>query len=99
MNNVINNMILAQEDEWHTPNRRPKEVKIFCDPETNTALVRIFKLRNYKWSGGKTFELKKDSDELKALATLIGKDTVWDTSSETAITYQIKEAENVNITL
>ena len=73
---------------------KPKEVKIFCDPETNTALVRIFKLRNYKWSGGETLEVKKDSSTLKTLAILIGKDTVWNTNSETAITYQIKEVEN-----
>jgi len=73
---------------------KPKEVKIFCDPETNTALVRIFKLRNYNWSGGKTVEVKKDSGRLKTLAMLVGKDTVWNTNSETAITYQIKEIQN-----
>ena len=46
-------------------NPHSKEVKIFCDKETQTASVRIFKLRNYVWAGGKTLDLKKGSPELQ----------------------------------
>lgn len=71
-----------------------EEVRIFCDNETNTALVRIFKLRNYLISGGKTFEIKKNSQIIKMLAKICGLDDIWDTSSETAKTYQVKEKKN-----
>ena len=73
---------------------RPREISIYCDPETNTALVRIFKYRNYKWAGGNVIEMKKDSILLKRMAKLVGVKTLWDTTSEVAKTYKIIE-ENV----
>jgi len=68
---------------------RPKEISIYCDPETNIALVRIFKYRNYKWAGGKVLELEKDSILLKRMADLVGVKNLWDTTSEVAKTYKI----------
>jgi len=73
---------------------RPREISIYCDPETNTALVRIFKYRNYKWTGGNVVEMKKDSILLKRMAKLVGVKSLWDTTSEVAKTYKIIE-ENI----
>lgn len=50
-----------------------KEIRISCDFENKTALVRIFKYRNYQWSGGQTFELKQDCDRLKELGDIVMK--------------------------
>lgn len=77
-----------------TPNS--KEVKIFCDKETQTASIRIFKLRNYVWEGGKTLDFKKDSPELKRVFQTILSNSVkpldknlnlWDDKKDTAVTY------------
>lgn len=77
-----------------TPNS--KEVKIFCDKETQTASIRIFKLRNYVWEGGKTLEFGKDSPELKRVFQTILSNSVkpldknlnlWDDKKDTAVTY------------
>lgn len=70
---------------------RPKEISIYCDPETDTALVRIFKYRNYKWAGGKVVEIKKDSYILGRLAESCGVPTLWNTTFEIAQVYKIKE--------
>lgn len=76
-----------------------KEVRIFCDGENNLALVRIFKLRNYVWAGGKTLELKKDSPELKRVFDFILQHSVvpidkssilWKDDNESAITYMLE---------
>lgn len=73
-----------------------KEVKVFCDKETQMASVRIFKYRNYIWEGGKTLELKKGSPELeKVFKTIIVNSVdpikensdLWDDSKDVAITY------------
>jgi len=52
-------------------NNPKKEIRISCDFETNTAIVRIFKYRNYTWSGGQVFELKRDCDRLKELGQIV----------------------------
>lgn len=78
---------------------KSKEVKIFCDGETNMALVRIFKLRNYVWAGGETLELKKDSPELKRVFEFILQHSVepidkssvlWKEDNESAIAYVLE---------
>lgn len=60
--------------------RKPssKEVMVFCDKETQTATIRIFKFRNYVWAGGKTFEIKKNSRTLSELFRIIFKYSVED---------------------
>lgn len=77
-------------------NTHSKEVKIFCDKETQTASVRIFKLRNYVWTGGKTLELKKGSPELERVFSFILQHStepidkgniLWKDDNESAITY------------
>ena len=76
-----------------------KEVRIFCDKETQTALVRIFKYRNYVWAGGRTLEMKKDSPELQRVFESILKFSVepidkssilWKEDNESAITYVLE---------
>jgi hypothetical protein len=78
-----------------------KEVRVSCDFETNTALVRIFKFRNYTWSGGRVYELKRDCDRLKELGNLILKyqykngtdllnsEIIWNDKAEIAISYKL----------
>ena len=81
-----------------------KEVRVFCDFETDTALVRIFKFRNYSWSGGKTYELKRMSDRLTELSALILKyqdtkleakkltssaEILWNSKAEVATSYEL----------
>jgi hypothetical protein len=70
---------------------KSKELSIYCDPETNTASVRIFKYRNYLWAGGTVMEIKKDSIIFKRMAELVGVETLWDTTSEIAKTYKVKD--------
>lgn len=76
-----------------------KEIRIFCDKETQTALVRIFKYRNYVWAGGKTLEMKKDSPELQRVFESILKFStepidksaiLWKEDNESAITYVLE---------
>lgn len=89
-------------------NSNSKEVKIFCDKESETASVRIFKYRNYLWAGGKTLELKKDSSELKRIFDFILQHSVepidkssilWKEDNESAITYvlEMKDETKTNI--
>jgi len=81
-----------------------KEIRIFCDFETDTALVRIFKFRNYSWSGGKTYEIERVSDRLTELSSLIDKyrdakhegkkltsrsEILWNNKSEVATSYEL----------
>lgn len=75
---------------------KSKEVRIFCDKESETATIRIFKLRNYVWAGGKTLELKKDSLELQRVFETIlkfsvdpidKKSSLWKDDNESAVTY------------
>lgn len=81
-------------------NNSKKEVRVFCDFETNTAIIRIFKFRNYVWSGGKTFEVRRDSPRLKEIASIIErfrdkksqglglfKDIFWKEKTEKAVSY------------
>lgn len=81
-----------------------KEVKVFCDKETQIASVRIFKYRNYIWEGGKTLEFKKDSPELKRVFQTIITNSVeplnkdldlWDDNKDMAVTY-VLEMKNGN---
>lgn len=76
-----------------------KEVKVFCDSETQTASVRIFKYRNYLWEGGKTLEFGKDSPELQRVFQTILTNSIepldknlnlWDDKKDTAITYVLE---------
>lgn len=76
-----------------------KEVKVFCDKETQVASVRIFKYRNYIWEGGKTLELTKGSPELeKVFKTIIVNSvdpikqdsSLWDDSKDVAVTYVLE---------
>lgn len=80
-------------------NPNSKEVRIFCDGTTKTALVRIFKYRNYVWAGGKTLEFKKDSPELQRVFQTILKYSIdpidkssilWDETKDTATTYVLE---------
>lgn len=80
-----------------TPNS--KEVKVFCDKETQMASVRIFKYRNYIWEGCKTLEFKKGSPELeKVFKTIIVNSVdpikedsnLWDDSKDVAVTYVLE---------
>ena len=80
-----------------------KEVKIFCDKETQTALVRIFKYRNYVWAGGKTLEIKEDSPRLQRVFDSIFKFSVesidksailWKEDNESAVTYILDMKKN-----
>lgn len=80
-------------------NQSSKEVMIFCDKETGTASIRIFKFRNYVWAGGKTFEVKKDSRTLgelfKVISSHVGENVdkssiLWDDSKEVATTYVLE---------
>lgn len=50
-----------------------REIHVFCDFETNKALVRIFKYRNFSWSGGKVMEFDRESNTLKRIDFLIKK--------------------------
>jgi hypothetical protein len=50
-----------------------KEFHVFCDFETNTALLRIFQYTNYKWCGGKVFEFQRDEIGLKRIGRIIEK--------------------------
>lgn len=86
-------------------NQNSKEVRIFCDKETQTALVRIYKYRNYVWNGGKTFELKKDSRTLSELLRVVASHVdesvdkssiLWDDTKEVATTYVLEMKENKN---
>jgi hypothetical protein len=84
-------------------NNSKKEIRIFCDVDTNIASVRIFKYRNYTWSGGKTYDLKRDCDRLKELSDIIMKyrdektenkvwsnrEIFWQGKSEIAIGYNV----------
>lgn len=78
--------------------RKPssKEVMVFCDKETQTATIRIFKFRNYVWAGGKTLEFKKDSQKLQrvfdsiiefSVETMDKSSILWKEDNESAITY------------
>lgn len=89
-------------------NPNNKEVKIFCDKESETASVRIFKYRNYLWTGGKTLELKKGSPELERVFCFILQHSVepidkssilWKEDNESAITYilEMKDETKTNI--
>lgn len=80
--------------------RKPnnKEVMVFCDKETQTATIRIFKFRNYVWAGGKTLEFKKDSQELQrvfdsiiefSVETMDKSSILWKEDNESAITYSL----------
>ncbi len=80
-------------------NQNSKEVMIFCDKQTETASVRIFKFRNYVWAGGKTFEVKKDSRTLtelfRVISSHVGENVdkssiLWDDTKEVATTYVLK---------
>ena len=84
-----------------TDSKTRKEIKVFCDPETNIASVRIFKMRNGLWAGGRVYELKRDCDRLKELGKLILKyqykngtdllnsEIIWNNKSERAISYKL----------
>lgn len=52
-----------------------KEIRVFCDFETNTMAVRIFKYRNYTWSGGRleSYEVKRDSYVARELGRIVQK--------------------------
>lgn len=76
-----------------------KEVKVFCDKETETASIRIFKYRNYVWEGGKTLDLKKGSPELERVFKTIINNSIeplkedlnlWDDSKDLAVTYVLE---------
>lgn len=74
-----------------------KEVRIFYDTESNIALVRIFKLRNYRTAGGKVYEVKRGSRVLEFLANIIcgnnesmNKSSIlWQDGMDTAVSYFI----------
>ena len=83
---------------------RKKEIKVFCDFETNKALVRIFKFKNGSWSGGKVYEVDRESSILENLANIITKyrdvkmesmvltifsDIFWNGKTEKAVTYHV----------
>jgi len=79
--------------------RNSKEVKIFCDKETQMASIRIFKHRNYVWEGGKTIEFKKGSPKLERVFKTIITNSVdpikedsnlWDDSKDVAVTYVLE---------
>lgn len=81
-------------------NNPKKQIVVSCDFETNTALVRIYKFRNYTWSGGRVYELARDCYALKQLATIIQKyksptdakinaTIVWEKGCERGIAYDI----------
>jgi hypothetical protein len=76
-----------------------KEVKIFCDKETQIASVRIFKYRKYLWEGGKTMDFKKNSPELERVFKTIINNSVeplkedldlWDDNKDLAVTYVLE---------
>ena len=80
-----------------------KEIRIFCDKEIQTALIRIFKYRNYAWVGGKTLEIKKDSPRLQRVFESILKFSVepidkssilWKEDNESAIAYMLDMKKN-----
>lgn len=89
-------------------NNPKKEIRIFCDFETNVALVRIFKYRNYSWSGGRTYELKRGCYRLKELSDIIEKyrdektenkiwsnrEIIWEGKSEVATSYNLDMSGN-----
>lgn len=91
-------------------NNPKKEIRISCDFENNMAYVRIFKFRNYSWSGGKVYELKRDSDRLKELSDIIvkyrdeksenkvwsNKEIIWEGKSEIAIGYNLDMSGNAS---
>ena len=80
-----------------------KEIRISCDFERGAALVRIFKYRDYSWSGGKVYELKRDCDRLKELGMIITKycdkksenklwsnrETLWNEENLVAVGYNV----------
>lgn len=84
-------------------NNPKKEIRIFCDFETNIALVRIYKFRNYSWSGGKTYELKRGCDRMKELEYIVisyrdeksenkvwsNREIIWKGESEIATGYNL----------
>lgn len=85
---------------------RTAKILVSTDFETNTALVRIFKIRNYMLSGGKIFELKRDSYALNQIANLIekyqikndpvptlNKNIFWNGKSNMAVTYNLEFPE------
>jgi len=85
-------------------NSKSKEVKIFCDKESEIASVRIFKFRNYVWAGGKTLELKKGSPELEKVFCFILQHStdpidkssiLWKEDNESAITYALEMKDEV----
>jgi hypothetical protein len=78
-----------------------KKILVSCDFDTNMALVKIWKFRNYSYSGGQVFELKRDSASLKRIARIIenyrtdskdltiNKQILWNGKSEKAIGYEV----------
>lgn len=89
-------------------NSKSKEVKIFCDKETGVASVRIFKYRNYLWTGGKTLELKKGSPDLERVFCFILQHStepidkssiLWKDDNESAITYVLEMKDEVKETI
>lgn len=48
-----------------------REIRVSCDFDTNTAYVRIWKYRNYTWSGGNVYNQKRNSYALKEIARII----------------------------
>ena len=89
-------------------NNSKKEIRVFCDFETDTALIRIFKFRDSSWSGGKTFEVKRDSPRMKELSCIINtyrdnfsegfglsKNIFWEEKTEKAICYCVDMSKRV----
>ena len=81
-----------------------KEIKVFCDFETNKALVRIYKFTNGSWSGSKVYEVDRESSILENLANIITKyrdvkmeslvltifsDILWNGKTEKAVRYRV----------
>lgn len=82
-----------------------RDIVVFCDKDTQTAFIRIFKYRNYLWAGGKVFELKKNSPLLEGINKNIidfsvndlGKDfSLWQEDNEKAITYSLDMSRTKN---
>ena len=85
-------------------NNPKKEIRVSCDFENDTALVRIFKYRNYSWSGGRVYELKRESPRLKKLGEIIStcrdvkvenkmlsnfSEIFWQEKTEKAVSYNV----------
>jgi hypothetical protein len=55
-----------------TPKVKDKrEIRVSCDFDTNIAFVRIWKYRNYTWSGGNVYQQKRNSYALREIARII----------------------------